>query len=91
MVSVPYASAATAWAPPTRKIRFAPPIFAAASVLLLNKVDLLAHVDFDLVRCLNDVRRVHADLPVLQLSARSGAGFATWLNWLRQRCAALRR
>ncbi|HQC73080.1 MAG TPA: hydrogenase nickel incorporation protein HypB [Candidatus Competibacteraceae bacterium] len=67
------------------------PIFAAASVLLLNKVDLLAHVDFDLVRCLNDVRRVHADLPVLQLSARSGAGFATWLNWLRQRCAALRR
>ena len=61
-----------------------PDMFAAASLMLLNKVDLLPHVDFDVERCIANARRVNPAIEVLQVSATRGTGMDAWLNWLRQ-------
>jgi hydrogenase nickel incorporation protein HypB len=60
-----------------------PDMFAAADLMLLTKIDLLAHVDFDAAACIAYARRVNPRLEVLQLSARSGLGLEDWLAWLR--------
>jgi hydrogenase nickel incorporation protein HypB len=59
-------------------------MFAAARLMILNKIDLLPHVDFAVGRCLEYARRVNPDLPILQLSARTGEGLDAWLDWVRQ-------
>ena len=66
-----------------------PDMFAAATLLLLNKTDLLPYVDFDVARCIEAARRVNPGIEVIQLSARSGDGMAAWLQWLEQRLAPL--
>lgn len=60
-----------------------PNMFDAASLMILNKIDLLPYVDFDVDRCLEHARRVNPRLAVIQLSARTGEGMAQWLDWLR--------
>jgi hydrogenase nickel incorporation protein HypB len=62
-----------------------PAMFAAADLCLINKIDLLPHVDFDPARCREYALRANHRLEVLALSARSGEGMAAWLEWLRQR------
>ena len=62
-----------------------PDMFAAADLLLLNKTDLLPHVDFDPERALEYARRVNPDIVEMRLSARSGEGMAPWLDWVRDR------
>ena len=59
-----------------------PLMFRVANLLLLNKLDLLSHVDFDPARFRANVARVHADLPVIELSARTGAGCERWVDWV---------
>jgi len=66
-----------------------PDMFAAARLMLLNKVDLLPHVDFDVERCIANARRIHPDIEVLQVSATRGDGLDEWLAWLRQPGAAV--
>jgi len=63
-----------------------PDMFAAADVLLLNKIDLLPHLDFDVARALAYARQVNPGIRVFELSARSGEGMAAWLDWLRAGC-----
>lgn len=60
-----------------------PDMFAAATVMVLNKIDLLPHVDFDVARCLDFARRVNPEIKVIQVSARTGAGMDDWLAWIR--------
>ncbi len=62
-----------------------PHMFRAADLLILNKIDLLPHVDFDVGRCLAHARRVHPGIECLQLSATTGEGLDRWCDWLRQR------
>ncbi len=65
-----------------------PHMFAAASVMLLNKVDLLPYLNFDVEKCLACAREVNPDIEIILISATSGEGMDTWLNWLEtQRCA----
>lgn len=59
-----------------------PDMFAAAELMLLNKVDLLPHLRFDVQRCIDMARRVNPMLQVLQLSATTGEGMDAWLDWL---------
>ena len=61
-----------------------PDIFHAADIILLTKIDLLPYVDFDVEQCISYARRLRPDIPVLQLSARSGAGMDRWCAWLQQ-------
>jgi hydrogenase nickel incorporation protein HypB len=65
-----------------------PHMFRTADLMLVNKVDLLPHVDFDVARCVGCARRARADVEVLEVSATRGDGLAGWYAWLRQRRAA---
>lgn len=60
-----------------------PDMFAAAELMILSKVDLLPHVDFDVERCLEYAQRVNPGIQCLQLSVRSGEGMDAWLAWLQ--------
>lgn len=65
-----------------------PHMFAAASLLLLNKVDLLPYLNFDLEKCLACAREVNPDIEIIEISATRGDGMDAWLNWLEaQQCA----
>jgi len=59
-----------------------PDTFAAASMMVLSKIDLLPHLDFDVARCIEHARAINPDIEVLQVSARSGAGMVGWIDWL---------
>lgn len=59
-----------------------PDAFAAASTMILSKIDLLPHLDFDVSRCIEHARAINPDIEVLQVSARSGEGMAGWVDWL---------
>lgn len=62
-----------------------PHMFRAASVLLLNKIDLLPHLRFDLERCLTLARSVNPAIEILQVSAQTGEGMVAWYQWLADR------
>ena len=59
-----------------------PDMFAAARLMILNKVDLLPHLQFDVARCIEFARRVNPAIKIIQLSATTGAGMDAWLHWL---------
>ncbi|MDO8608081.1 MAG: hydrogenase nickel incorporation protein HypB [Phaeospirillum sp.] len=61
-----------------------PDMFHAAGMMILNKIDLLPHVDFDVDRCIAFARRVNPDIVILKLSARTGEGFDEWLAWVAE-------
>jgi hydrogenase nickel incorporation protein HypB len=67
-----------------------PHMFRAADVVLINKVDLLPHVQFDTVRCVARAREVNARLTALPVSATRGDGLQAWYAWLRSTAATLR-
>ena len=60
-----------------------PDMFHASDLMLLNKVDLLPHLNFDVERCIENARRVNPDIRVLQVSATSGEGLQDWYDWIR--------
>lgn len=59
-----------------------PDMFHAASLMLLNKIDLLPYLAFDVARCLAYARRVNPGITILPVSAASGEGMAQWIEWL---------
>ena len=65
-----------------------PHMFRAAQLMLLNKVDLLPHLTFDVDRCLAYARRVNPALRIIEVSAARGDGLAAWYDWLRDQVAA---
>jgi hydrogenase nickel incorporation protein HypB len=66
-----------------------PHMFRAAGLMLLNKTDLLAHVDFDAERCFRFAREVNPEIEILRISARTGEGLDRWYQWLRTRIEKL--
>ena len=59
--------------------------------MLVSKVDLLPHLDFDVDALVENARRVNPSLGIIQLSAKTGEGVDQWLNWIsaaRQMAAA---
>jgi hydrogenase nickel incorporation protein HypB len=59
-----------------------PDMFAAADLLVINKVDLLPHLDFDMAACLAAARRVNPRADVLQVSSRTGQGLPALYAWI---------
>lgn len=68
-----------------------PHMFRSSQLMLLNKIDLLPHVRFDVAACLAYARRIHPGIAILQVSATSGEGMSAWYGWLRAQRAAVRR
>ncbi len=67
-----------------------PHMFLAAELLIINKTDLLPHVDFDLALATGYAKDVNPQIEVLSLSARTGEGLGAWYDWLRRECAGLK-
>jgi hydrogenase nickel incorporation protein HypB len=59
-----------------------PNMFAASSLMLVSKVDLLPHLDFDVQLLIANARRVNPAIAVIQVSASNGEGMERWLGWL---------
>jgi len=68
-----------------------PHIFRAADVMLINKIDLLPHVVFDVDRCRARAREVNPRLQCFQVSATRGDGLPEWYEWLRGARAGFRQ
>jgi len=67
-----------------------PDMFHAADLLLINKIDLLPYVDFDVDTAIGFARRVQPGIGVMRVSAKTGEGFDAWLAWLERGVAAAR-
>lgn len=65
------------------KVAKYPTIFRVADLVLLTKIDLLEVLDFDLSRVQDDLNKLNSDVPIIQLSSKTGQGFDEWLMWLR--------
>jgi hydrogenase nickel incorporation protein HypB len=59
-----------------------PDLFRRSTLMLLNKIDLLPYVEFDVARCLGYARRVNPEIGVIELSATTGQGMGEWLAWI---------
>ena len=66
-----------------------PHMFAAAGVVLINKIDLIHYVTFDLERCAGFARSVNPGVEILPVSATSGAGLEAWYDWIRTQISVL--
>jgi len=66
-----------------------PNMFAAARLMIINKIDLLDYVEFDVDNCIANAKRMNPEIQVIKLSATKGDGLDAWLSWLTQQQAAL--
>jgi len=64
-----------------------PLMFQVSSVLLLNKIDLLPYVDFDMERFQSDALKVNPRLTVMAISCKTGEGLDTWFSWIEERAS----
>ncbi len=62
-----------------------PSIFAKSELCVINKLDLLPHVSFDLEQAKANARRVHPDMEIIETSCTTQAGLKQWLDWLERR------
>lgn len=62
-----------------------PSIFFKSDLLILNKIDLLPHVSFDIAAAEQNARSIHRDMENLRVSCRTGEGLSDWLAWLGRR------
>jgi len=61
-----------------------PLMFQESKVLLINKVDLLPHVDCDVGKIKERTWQLNANVEIFEISCRTGEGLDVWANWLRQ-------
>ncbi len=67
-----------------------PDMFAAADLMILNKIDLLPYVQFDVAKCIRLAQEVNPRLQVIQLSATTGENFDAWIDWIEAGRAKVR-
>ena len=61
-----------------------PLLFNLASVMILNKIDLLPYVDFDMAKASRLASTLNPDLKIFEVSCRQGDGLNAWYAWLRE-------
>jgi hydrogenase nickel incorporation protein HypB len=67
-----------------------PSIFFKSDLLILNKIDLLPYVPFDINAAAENARRIHPDIEIVKVSTLTGAGFHEWMMWLEERRRAFK-
>ena len=60
-----------------------PLMFTICDCLLINKIDVMPYLDFDLEACKKYVTRLNPNIKIIPVSARTGEGIYEWANWLR--------
>ncbi len=66
-----------------------PDMFRAADVMIINKVDLLPYLRFDIERCEAYARQVNPDIRIIRTSATTGEGLESWIKWIMVELAML--
>jgi hydrogenase nickel incorporation protein HypB len=61
-----------------------PSIFAGASVVIINKIDMMALSDFSMERLENTVYKLNPNVKIMPISCRTGEGFDEWIGWLTE-------
>jgi hydrogenase nickel incorporation protein HypB len=62
-----------------------PGIFRKAELMILNKIDLLPHVPFNIELARENARRIHPEIEIIETSCTTGAGLDQWMRWLSTR------
>jgi hydrogenase nickel incorporation protein HypB len=62
-----------------------PSVFFKSKLLILNKIDLLPYVPFDIEAAEENAHRVHPGMEILRLSCLTGKGLSEWLAWLENK------
>jgi hydrogenase nickel incorporation protein HypB len=60
-----------------------PYMFRSSDLCIINKTDLLPHLDFDVAKAKEYARQINPDLEFLELSVKTGEGMEQWYNWLK--------
>ena len=68
-----------------------PLIFQESAALLINKIDLMPYVDFDLAKAKRDALSLHKDLKIFEVSCKTGVGLDGWIKWLTDRIDAFKK
>jgi hydrogenase nickel incorporation protein HypB len=61
-----------------------PLMFRVCDAALLNKIDLLPHLDYDREAAVRYIHQVNPQIPVFEISAKTQEGFDSWIEWLKQ-------
>lgn len=65
-----------------------PQMFRVCDVAVLNKIDLLPHLDYDKDEAVRNIAQIHPGMPVFELSARTGEGLESWVGWIVEKVKA---
>jgi hydrogenase nickel incorporation protein HypB len=68
-----------------------PLMFRTAALVILNKIDLLPHLDFSVAEAVANVRQVNPEMTILEISARIGEGIEDWYGWIHSQVVAARQ
>ena len=68
-----------------------PLMFSKSDALVINKLDLLPYVDFDLAALKKAVRKLRPGITFIEMSARTGAGVDKWVAWLEEKLLSRRK
>lgn len=60
-----------------------PAMFQSAHVCLINKIDLLPYLDFDIEKAISNARFINPELEIMLVSVKTGEGMESWYNWCR--------
>jgi hydrogenase nickel incorporation protein HypB len=61
-----------------------PLMFRVCDAALINKIDLLPYLDLTSEDFQQSIRQVHPDMPIFNISAKTGEGFGGWIDWLNR-------
>ncbi len=59
-----------------------PAMFRVADLMIINKIDLLQYVDFNLEKVIENARQINPNLEIISLSCRTGENLKEWISWL---------
>jgi hydrogenase nickel incorporation protein HypB len=60
-----------------------PHMFQSSTIMILNKIDLLPYLQFNVEKCLEYARMVNPHIQIFQVSATTGEGMSQWYDWIR--------
>ncbi len=60
-----------------------PSMFRVSNVMVINKIDLLEYVDFDMNRVREHAHTINPNLEIIELSCKTGEGLDVWIDWIR--------
>jgi len=63
-----------------------PAMFRASDIMIINKIDLLEYVDFNIERVREHALSINPDLTFFELSCKTGEGLGDWIAWLKKNC-----